>query len=413
MASATMDHMISLIVFIAAIMIFIGFFSQNSQAAIDYESHRSLSTKTSDLLDTILLNPGIPGNWGQSDCNVSGFGLQDPEFTQYQLSSFSLMRLSPSTGNFVEYDKTSPSIYYNNVTSGFGSLLLTPTSQTLNYSSALALLGVNNTYGFRLTFTPDITVSVTENHGSSPLDLSIRATGTGFPFSGASINYCLILVTLPQTEAEYPYYTLQNGVAITDQQGIANVTFSSVTNANQVYVFIAYAHMDGFMGVGYHARSSSADKYVVPIVQDFASQEIALANYYDLNNSNPQLSSLKYNATFVIMKQDYTLSELSLESLDSSGLVGTVTSGTGNSYPSIFLPTYTTGILIVTYQASGTEGGVALMPWGFSSLAFPVTFGGNPHGQVWVSTDIRQVTIGGIAYQAKLELWNQGFQVVG
>ena len=53
------------------------------------------------------------------------------------------------------------------------------------------------------------------------------------------------------------------------------------------------------------------------------------------------------------------------------------------------------------------------MPWGVNSLAFPVTFGGNPAGQNWVTTDIRQVTIDGIAYQAKLELWNQGSQVIG
>ena len=46
------------------------------------------------------------------------------------------------------------------------------------------------------------------------------------------------------------------------------------------------------------------------------------------------------------------------------------------------------------------------MPWGVSSLAFPVTFGGNPTGQGWVATDMRQVTIGGVAYQAKLGLWN-------
>jgi hypothetical protein len=54
-----------------------------------------------------------------------------------------------------------------------------------------------------------------------------------------------------------------------------------------------------------------------------------------------------------------------------------------------------------------------MMPWGISSLAFPVTFGGNPVGQDWVATDIRQVIIGGIAYQAKLALWNQGVQVTG
>ena len=129
-------------------------------------------------------------------------------------------------------------------------------------------------------------------------------------------------------------------------------------NPNQVYAFIAYAHLDGIVGVGYLTHDTSpTDQYVVPIVQDMGSQAVALANNYDLNNSGPAGSSLKYNATFVISTQDYTLSELSLGSSNSPGLVGTVTSGVGNPYPTISLPTCTTGILIVTYQASPTQGG--------------------------------------------------------
>jgi hypothetical protein len=47
-----------------------------------------------------------------------------------------------------------------------------------------------------------------------------------------------------------------------------------------------------------------------------------------------------------------------------------------------------------------------MMPWGMSSLAFPVNFGGNPSRQSWVATDLRQVMIGDVAYQAKLSLWS-------
>ncbi len=119
MASAAVDHMVSLIVFMAAIMIFIGIFSQNMQTGINYERHNALSTKTSDLLDNILLNPGLPQNWGQSDSSIVGFGLQDPDYSQYKLSSFSSMRL---------YSTQSP-VYYNgasfsNITAGFGGYLL-------------------------------------------------------------------------------------------------------------------------------------------------------------------------------------------------------------------------------------------------------------------------------------------------
>jgi hypothetical protein len=37
-----------------------------------------------------------------------------------------------------------------------------------------------------------------------------------------------------------------------------------------------------------------------------------------------------------------------------------------------------------------------------------VVFGGDPTGQEWVATDIRQVTVNGVAYQAKLALWSLG-----
>jgi len=52
------------------------------------------------------------------------------------------------------------------------------------------------------------------------------------------------------------------------------------------------------------------------------------------------------------------------------------------------------------------------MPWGLSSLSCPITFGGEPSSQEWVSTDMRQVTVNGVAYQAKLAIWSyHGIQV--
>lgn len=323
MASASMDHIISLIVFIAAFMIFIGLFSQNIQTAIGYQQHSSLSTKTSDLLDTMLLNPGVNATWGTDGTIPSGFGLQDPEFTEYQLSPFSLMRLGSSTANVVEYGKSSPNMYYSNLTSAFGVSLLTPTSQDINYSTASMLLGINNTYNFQLMLTPDITVTVTETQASNPLDLSIMASGTGFPFAGATVNYCLILVTLPQDQSDYPSYTIQSGAVATDQQGIANLSFPGVTDPNQVYAFVAYAHMNGIEGVGYHTRVSSNSQYIVPIIENMTSQQVILAHNYDFDSSETMQSTLKYNATFVFSTEDYSLTTLSLGD-SSPGIVGTV-----------------------------------------------------------------------------------------
>ena len=246
--------------------------------------------------------------------------------------------------------------------------MLTPNAYALNYSTAQTLLGINNTYGFQLTLTPDITVSIndiTANQAGSPLSFSINAMGTGFPFAGASINYCLITVT---TGGQYPSYTIQNGANTTDSQGMAYASFPSVTDdANQIYAFIASAQLDGVAGVGYFVHNPAAsNQYVVPIVQDMSSQVVALAHNYDLNNSGPAGFSLNYNATFVVSAQDYSLNELSLSSTN-----GTVISGVGYPSPTISMPTSKSGILVVAYQSSSNEGGIVMMPWGvrFSGIS--------------------------------------------
>jgi hypothetical protein len=54
------------------------------------------------------------------------------------------------------------------------------------------------------------------------------------------------------------------------------------------------------------------------------------------------------------------------------------------------------------------------MPWGMSTMAFPVTFGDKLTDKEWIVTSIRQILVNGIAYQAKLALWSfKGYSVVG
>ena len=91
--------------------------------------------------------------------------------------------------------------------------------------------------------------------------------------------------------------------------------------------------------------------------------------------------------------------------MGSSNPSGNVTSGTGYPPVSISMGSYTPGILVIAYDNAGNNG-VVMMPWGFSSLGFSMTFGGTPINQAWVATDLRQVQINGISYQAKLSLWS-------
>jgi hypothetical protein len=405
MVSSTIDHMVAVTVFLAATLLFIGLFNQTIQTAIIYQRHRATATKASDLLDSILLSPGIPWNWGKSDVAPTGFGLQDPEFTQYKVSPFSLMRLNSATGDPVYYYKTGKS--YSNITIGDKNFLLVSNTSVLEYSSALRLLGINNTYGFQLTLTPIVTVDITQEQAASPLRFSLDVQGTGFPLANAEITYCLITVSLGGGS---PSFNSNYGSAYTDAEGSATLVFNGVTNPNLSYALIAYAHLGGLVGVGYTERVSSGKQYVLPFVDDFSEGRILIAHSYDIQYYEDQHpAEIKYNASFLFLAEDFTLREMHLENS-----AGHVNYGDGSPYEVVNIPTDNPGILIITYKKSATEGGVVMMPWGISSLAFPIVFGGDPSKQEWVATDMRQVTVGGIAYRAQISLWSlEGYQVIG
>jgi hypothetical protein len=406
MVASTIDHLVAVTVFLGALLIFIGLFNQTIQTAVLYQEHRYIATKCSDLLDNMLLNPGYPVNWGQIDTMPTGFGLQDPEFTQYQLSPFTLMRLQSATGTPVNCSRGGGT--YSNITMGFGNFLLVPYTKAINYSLAKGLLGINNTFGFQLTITPIMTVRVTETNPSNPLTLTVDATGLDFPLSNATISYSFLLVK-PKGSGSPPSYSATYGRTYTNYKGEAQLSFQNVT-ATDVYALIVYANLGGLTGVGYRERVGDAHHYVLPLVTSFKDNQVMLVHSYDVHNYGPPSSTVFFNATFVLVSSDLTLREVPLD--NSTGKVGKVNYGNGQDYSNLTIPTDNPGILIITYQ-SNNQYGVVLMPWGLSSMSFPVVFGGSPSNKEWVATDTRQVTIDGISYQAKLALWSlTGFQVV-
>ena len=413
MAGSTIDHLVSVTVFIGALLLFISLFNQTLQTAILYQQHRKLAAKCSDLLDSMLLTPGIPSDWGKSNCTPTGFGLQDPEFTQYRLSPFSLMRLISSSGEPVYYPRTEK--YYSNITMGWGNFLLASYTECVNYSTAARLLGVNGSYGFQLTVTPLITVSISKISVGKPLKLAINVAGTGFPLINAPVSYCFLKVE--KGDKEYPAYTVSSNTTYTDDTGVALLTFSNVDGETYSYALIAYAHFSGLTGVGYYNHvTTSLEEYIIPFIDSFEDRRVLLAHSWAVKEPEDKTSQseLKYNATFVILAEGFTLREVPLE--NSTGRVGHVVYGSGSekAYGVVTIPTYNPGILIVTYRKSATEYGAVLMPWGIGSMAFPVTFGDDPFGKEWVATDIRQVIVGNVAYQAILALWSlEGYQVVG
>jgi len=404
---ATIDHIVSLIALLGAILIFIGLFNQTIQTAVVYEEHAYLATECSDLLDSILLNPGSPSNttlyWGTSNCTPTNFGLQDPEFTQYELSPFSLMRLFYSPGSSVYYDKTNA--YYSNNTLTLGESLLTPYNEVVNYTTVTQLLGINGTLGFSLALTPLVSVITTQTQ-STNLSLTVTVTSNGYPLANAGLSYCLIAVS---GQGSYPSFTIEPGTNTTNSQGQALLSFPDVDGTKEPYaLMVVCASQSGLLGTGDYEHALNNESYAIPLIADFGNQSVLIANSQDVYlQNNP--SSMSYNATFFLLTHGFTLSQMPL-----TNPAGNIDSGPGTSYGNITIPTNNPGILAIGYNVTNPDNtvstGVTLMPWGISPMPLPVVLGGNPLQSDWVTEDIRQVTVNGISYQAKLELWSlQGY----
>ncbi len=408
MANASLDHMLSLVIFLAALILFIGLFGDNIQTAISYEQHTAISTKTSDYLDTLLLNPGLSirmdDNWSKIDSLPIGFGLQDPSVGQYKLSPFSTMRLTSTTHSAVFYPRTG--LTYNNLTDGHGSYLLTPTSKTVDYATASKLLGINGTYGFKLTLTPTVTVNIQKISTGSPLQFTVDVTGTGLVLSNANITYTLIVVN--QDTNPYPSYTMIPGTTQTLEDGSlsAPLTFSGIDGENRAYALIVYSYIYGLKGMGCYVHQPDSSVSVVPLVDSFEEETVTLAHSESVGEASGSMySPLTYSASYAILTEEYYLRHVTLEQPNANGTLDNT-----QKYTTIKVPN-NAGILIVTYRDAPTgQTGITLAPWGLGPIAYPVILGGSDAGQDWVTTDIRQVTISGIAYQAQLSLWRlQGY----
>ena len=420
MTGSTIDHLVSLMVFLGAILLFIGLFNQTIQTAILYQRHRAIATKCSDLLDNMLLNPGVPLDWGKSNCTPTGFGLQDPEFMQYRLSSFSLMRLLSSSGNRVYYSQTGK--WYSNVSWGIGGgYFLLQESECINYSTASKLLGINGTYGFQLTITPTVDVTIVEDKiVTDHLRLNVTVMGQGFPLAGASVDYLIFWAN--STTGDFRANTTEtNAVGFVlldfDGNGLPRIKVSQNQTA---YTFIARVSLGGLRGVGYLSRETVTKAgNIIPFIESYEDGTILLAHKWGKNDPGEECQgALHFNATFYVLPDNF--SPIKSDVLNLTGGPWLVNYGQKKPFYAVQIPPEArneAGFLVVTYwreDESAYEYGMVVMPWGIGTIGISVIFGDNPSGKEWVATDIRQVLVNNIAYQAKLALWSlTGYQVIG
>jgi hypothetical protein len=380
---------------LAAIVLFIGLFDQTLSVAVDYQRNTSTAKQCDDLLDEILLTPAPP---------ISGtpawFGLQGSTLQTYNLDPFLLMRLDSSAGAPVSYQKTGQT--YSEIKTNPNDYLLYPYNDMINYSTALALLGLKGDYGFQLSLTPAINVSISEA-STNPLSLSLTVRGASFPLANSAVN-CLLLPISLNTNMNCPEFgTVQTKSTQTNNLGQASVTFTNfIPGPSLTFAFVAYAYLDGITGIGYYVNPPVGSQSIVPFLDPLSTMDVILANSNDVPTTSTSASTLYYNSTFIFESENYAFEQTSI---GGSAASGSVTSGSGNQPVSMTMNGYTPGILVVAYKNAGNSG-VTMMPWGFSSLGFSLTFGNFPINQSWIATDLRQVEINGVSYQATLSLWS-------
>ena len=59
-----------------------------------------------------------------------------------------------------------------------------------------------------------------------------------------------------------------------------------VDGTSESYVFIAYTHLSGLTGVGYHEHVTHDENYVVPFVADFEERRVIIAHSYDVHGGD-------------------------------------------------------------------------------------------------------------------------------
>ncbi|PVX25858.1 MAG: hypothetical protein CW691_03305 [Candidatus Bathyarchaeum sp.] len=405
MAGATIDHMVSLTILIAALLIAMMTYNGMFASAIEYDNNRQVANKAVDLMNAICLSPGSPADWGETDSSVLGFGLQDPDAGGYTLSPHSIMRLNTTSNEnpLIEYPKDS-GVFYNNISTSYGHAILNPIGDCINYTSTSELLGVNGTYGFSVDITQTLDVTILQVN-DDPLTLNVNVAGSGLPLSGATLNSYLFYLNKP-VDTDFPLITSYSNVTQTGPSGSVDIEFD-VSNEGEgcAYSFLVYVNLGGVNGVGYFTSNTISDdtQYIVPLVDGFDVDDdymkIILTHSYNIlpieNNA-----AAHYNASFFTLTSDFQLQQFDLE--NSTGLLNTGT----KLYNTTRIPSSESGILVISYLANGRLGSV-IVPWGIGALGVSASFGGSfgSSGYDFVATEIRQVTINGISYHVKVSTW--------
>jgi len=308
------------------------------------------------------------------------------------------------SGEPVEYPAGS-NIWYSNVSWGLADYLLIPVSDSVDYAIASRLLGVNGSYGFQLSITQTLNIQISSiTNPGAPLKLKVNVSGSGGVLSGASLT-CRLFWAYGLDSDGHPLFESIKKNGTTDAAGNAILDFSEDgVDSTKTYFAIVNAYLSGLSGSGYFSYKTT-QKYegIIPFVESFTERTVLLTHSWDVHQF-PNPRALFYSAAFYAFSENWDMTEVPIENSTGKVNYGAL------AYNRTILPSEP-GVLIIVYRTGNTYG-MSVMPWGIFTLGVSISFGDNPEGNVWVATDMRQVTVGGIAYQAKISCWSlQGYQV--
>jgi hypothetical protein len=178
---------------------------------------------------------------------------------------------------------------------------------------------------------------------------------------------------------------------------VAQLEFQSINASDVSYSAIAQVHLGGLRGTGFLASPLSSDSFIEPIITDYENRTVALVHRGDLLGIPPN-SAVHYNLTYGLPTQDYGFRQIQIE--NSIGIVN-------RGQPAyVQIPSFDSGILIISYRTEGQEYGTIMMPWGVSALGIAVDYGIDSSGSPWVATQLRQVIAGQNSYQVRFAFWS-------
>lgn len=397
MTGVAIDHLLSLTLLVSVLFFSMGVYSEIINTAVVYQRNNQVALKTADLIDSMCLSPGFPQNWTQSSSDPSVFGLQQYGVGGYRLNPFALMRLLDPNSTV-----SLGGVTYFNISMGDGSYLFMPASEHVEYAAVSKLLGINSSYGFRLTITPTLNVSVSEV-AENPLQISVVVEGLGGRLRGANVNATVFASSGQGTQ---PIIDVFSASEETNATGAVSFTFPTVDSSQDTYNFIAQVNLSGLIGTGFYSNVISEESLMVPIITDYENGEVMLCHLFDITNATtPPADALKYNATYYVRTPNFGFTPIELD--NSTGTVEY-----GHSGEDFLTIPPEPGVLVISWSGVITGEGrvfrIIMMPFGMGTLGMRgllVTYGGEPFGYEWVATELRNVTIDQIAYQAKLEAW--------